>query len=451
MARGKARVFEPVSTPLQDLISVDYTVVGTKAWFDQAFEPDSLLPEECYLVENPEIDLVPIREALWKERILGADTETTGPIVKGDKGYSMNPVNEDTRVVLLQLGTEDKVWLIEPSLIPHFKDILESDRILHLLHHALYDFKFLLVKYGIHLVRIYCSMLSEQAITAGKMGMKVGLADCFRRYPDYGLISKAVRSQFVQLNNGRMNREMVYYAARDIPILFPVFREQVKDLKRLKLEDTAKLEFDVIACTAEMEVKGVYLDIPKLSFLIKYWLQRQVEMEKEILQLYDAEVKKNGNSSNFIIPELMDVFDLGSNAQKIAALRSLGFELDDVKRSTLLTLNDPIARMLGEYSNVTKWTSTYGENMMQKINAFSGRWHPRFAQMGSGVNEGDSGRDNKETTATGRYVSDAQQFPRKADRYWKEEDPEIKAEVCSHFAQEISRAESDFYLEKAVA
>jgi hypothetical protein len=77
--------------------------------------------------------------------------------------------------------------------------------------------------------------------------------------------------------------------------------------------------------------------------------------------------------------------------------------------------------------------------MLQKINPFTGMWHPRFAQMGSGEMEAASGRDNTTTTATGRYVSDAQQFPRKAERYAREKDFALVARVRNHFAAQIAQ------------
>jgi DNA polymerase-1 len=350
----------------------------------------------------------------------------------------MNPVNPDTRIVIGQLGTEEKVLVIDPELLPEFKEVLEGTGSLKLFQNALYDFKWLLQKLQIHMNRIYDTMLAEQVLTAGKLGVRVGLADLARKYDPYYIISKAVRSMFVELNGGRMTREMVYYAARDIVLMFPILRKQLADLKEYKLQDTAQLEFNCIPCTAEMELGGVFLKEDKLEQLISYWLDKQSDMEQEILVLYSKEMKSLGIGADSLIPELSQVFDLNSSAQKLEALRLLGFKLDDTKRETLMTIDHPIAKLLGEYSNVTKWTSTYGENMREKINATTGMWHPRFAQMGSGEMEAASGRDNTTTTATGRYVSDAQQFPRKMERYGNVKDGALRARVSEHFADQIA-------------
>ena len=431
--------FEPVSSPLEDQIPVNYKLVGTAKWFASEFEPGSYDPEQAIVISDSG-DLADSKRWLALQRALGVDTETTGKFVKKDKGYSMNPVNEDTRLVLLQIGTEELVLLIDPALANEFKEILEGTANLKILQNALYDFKWLLTKKRIHLDRMYDTMLAEQVLTAGKLGVRVGLADIVRKYDPFYLISKAVRSKFIELRDGRMDREMLYYAARDITLMFPVMRAQTKELKDKSLLATAASEFKCIPCTAEMELGGVYLKTDKMELLIRYWLEKQVDMEEEILAVYSKEIQAKGLGQNFLIPGLSEVFDINSGAKKLEALRMLGFELDDVKRETLMAINHPIAKLLGEYSNVTKWTSTYGENMRGKINEFTGMWHPRFAQMGSGEMEAASGRENTTTTATGRYVSDAQQFPRKADRFALEKDKTQIARVQDFALSQIAKA-----------
>lgn len=444
MARKGQRVFEPISTPLEDDIPLPITLVGTKGWFDSAFEEGAVDPGQCLIISSPG-DLAIVKEWLDKRPIVGCDTETTGPQDQ-DREYAMNPINADSRVVLLQLGTEEHIWVIEPALIPEFKTTLENPTQLHLAHNWLYDFKWLLVKYKIHVMNMYCSMLAEQVRRAGLLGYKVNLAECARRYKPYWIISKAVRSLFIKLGNGKMTREMIQYAARDVPLLFPVNREQTAELKARNLTYISQLEMDIIPCTAEMEAGGVYLNKFKLGLLIRYWLDRQEDMESRIIDAYN-ERRKSMGKLNFIIPELKEIFDLESNKEKKEALANIGIQLDDVKRSTLLTVDDPLARMLGEYSGITKMTSTYGNNMLKKINEDTEMWYPRFAQMGSGASD-EGGRDTKETTATGRYVSDAQQFPRKAERYAVEKDPKVYDEVVAQFSDAIEAAKQKFILEK---
>jgi DNA polymerase I-like protein with 3'-5' exonuclease and polymerase domains len=243
---------------------------------------------------------------------------------------------------------------------------------------------------------------------------------------------------FINLGDGKITRQMVKYASRDVPLLFPVMRGQLKEFTQHELNFVAQLEFDNIPVAVEMEAGGFYLDQSKLKLLIVYWEQRQAAMEKQILELYSKRMK--GDRKVSILPEewWREVFRLKSNKDKLEAVnRILEVPIHDVKRATMLAANDDVTKLLAEYSNVLKNTSTYGDNMLKKINEKTGLCYPRFAQMGSGGASGD-GRDNKETTATGRWVGDAQQYPRKSDgRYSGPLSPKEDAAVRSYFAGTI--------------
>jgi DNA polymerase I-like protein with 3'-5' exonuclease and polymerase domains len=419
------------STPLQDSVPVTYKVVGTPAWLKGAWEEGALASDRIVVAQGSD-PVAELRDFLWELRMFGFDTETSGPYKAGYKRYSMTPWNEGTKMALAQMGTENLVYLVEPDLLSEIKDIMESDEILKAGHNLGYDFKWTLVKYKIHLVRMYCSMLAEQLLTAGLPAMKVGLADSVRRREPFWLINKAVRDHFIHLGhdhgcpecvsglNKKMTAEMAYYAGKDIVLLFPLFREQIKLLKHWKMEGVASDEFEAIPAVCEMEIKGVNLAVPMIKQIIAYWLRRDREVGADILKIYDTEIKKKGLASELLFPEMDVVFNLKSNAAKLKALREMDINLEDIKRDSLklVAKNEKIpeaqrkiAKLMAEYSNIVKRTSTYGQNMLDRINEFTKLWHPEFHQMGSGEME-NRRSDSGDTTATGRMSSDAQQFPR---------------------------------------
>ena len=467
------RMTGPVVTPLEHDIPVAWTVVGTEDWLQTAWMPGALDGIAQVVVDDPVIDLTPILECLQRMRVLGLDTETAGPYRPNDRGYSMNPLNPDTRVVLLQVGNQEQVFLVEPALIPYFKGVLESGQALHVGHNLIYDFKWLLVKYGIHVQRMYCSMLAEQILTAGLMGMRVNLADSVRRRKPYWIINKALRDLFIHLDhvkgcpdchpgrNRRLTREMGYYAARDITLLFPLMREQLMELKHWQLDRVAQVEFDIIPATAEMETEGVDLYLPVMRLLIEGWSQKERELSEEFFKLYFAALKQAGKEKETLLGNLNFGFNLKSNAAKLQALRELDIDLDNVQRSTLtnaargvvekksgkkkvemkLDVTADERRMLeifAEFSEAAKYTTTYGRNMVEKISPVTGRWHPRFKQLGSGEEEGrKSGGEDKATIATGRFSSDAQQFPKPKDVFVRVVNPKELQQVLAYFASTI--------------
>jgi DNA polymerase-1 len=410
----KSRTIEIKSRLLQEHIPIDYYVVGYEEWLLNAFEEDAISSDQLVVIRHgrEKEDLKETKSFLFHLEIAGVDTETTGE----DKRSGLDPWREGSKLLLLQLGCEEKVFVIQPDLVPFFVDILEAKDILHLGQNLVYDFKYLYVKYGVHMNNLYDTMLAEQLLTSGLNGIRLGLADLARKYRPYRLISKEVRDEFIRFKErGKLiSKDMLYYAARDIVLLFTVMTEQRNLLTKWKLDTVAQDEFDLIPVTASMELHGVNIDKDTLRLALSYWEGRQIELEEEILSIYNEEIKKTSTSSLSILPDLRKVFDLNSPTQKLDVLLTMGFDIEDVRRETLETLDSPITKALAEYSNVMKVISTYGENLLRRINPETGHLHPEFHQLGSGDSIGGA---KKGTIATGRYSSDFQQMPRPIELY----------------------------------
>jgi hypothetical protein len=147
-----------------------------------------------------------------------------------------------------------------------------------------------------------------------------------------------------------------------------------------------------------------------------------VKKTDRILELFELEKKDHKDDKNNLIPELSGIINLNSNVDKLRALKEIDIDLDNIQRSSLKDLagdknftaqQRELARELAEYTRITKMTSTYGKNMVNKINTTTNRWHPRFHQLGSGEGASRSGSvEDSSTVATGRFSSDAQQLPK---------------------------------------
>jgi len=401
----KGQTIEIVCTPLEEHIPVKYAVVGRGEWIDRYFEPLALKQIRQVRVVDP-CDLHRVKEKLEKMSHRFTDTETTGE----DKRSGLDPWRPGSKLLLFQIGNEDIVFVIEPDLIPHFKDQLEDRNVIHVFQNGIYDWKYIFAKYGVHINRFYDTMLAEQLLTSGRLGVAVNLAAISRRRPPYRIITKAVRQEFIHFK-GVFTKEMIYYAVRDVVLLPAIMESQLADLKRLDMEIVSNDEFNLIPVTGSMELGGVPFSEKMLRLALLYWQQRQDDLEKEILKSYDDRMNQSGAETGFFEElNLKHEFDVGSQTQKLTALRNLGLELDDVKRDTLESLNDPIADLLGKYSEAIKINSTYGENMIHRINPETKRLQVEFNQLGHGDIEAKAGKAT--TIATGRYSSDFQQLPR---------------------------------------
>jgi DNA polymerase I-like protein with 3'-5' exonuclease and polymerase domains len=436
MAKGmsrRARSVGPVSCQLDEHFPINFKVVGRREWIEGRFEKGALLDDQKIFISEPG-DLADIKTWYDHQPIHGEDSETSGK----DPDDGLDPRSATSEIVMWQMGTEELVHILDPHLLPEFKHHLESTEFLHLLQNAIYDFKYALMKTRIHMNRMADTMLNEQLLTSGLSGMKVGLEDISRRYKPNRLISKEIRKQFIHLGERRFTRKMAYYAARDIALLFPVFRGQVEELKRYKMIQVAQDEYDVIPCTAMMELGGVLIDSRVLRMALSYWEQHQIHLEQEIMKLYDKSLDNSGKRRLFLIDGMQEVFKVKSAKDKLKALREMGFELSDTKRETIEeNVDHPIAGLLAEYSAVMKITSTYGENLLSRIDPRTGLFYPDFRQLGSGEEEGRGGKDVKDTIATGRYSSNFQQMPRKKERYAPVISLEEIARIRYHFADKL--------------
>lgn len=435
MARGvrkTGRSVGPVSKQLEEFFPINFDIVGRPEWIRASFTSDAATEDQKIYISDP-TDLKPIHDWLKSLTYHILDTETWGP----GKYGGLEPRNPGSKITMLQMGDKDRVVILDPELIPEFKEELESEDFLHILQNAIFDFKFLLEKKNVHLNRIYCTMLTEQLLTSGRMGVRVGMPDIVRRYYPHRLITKELRKQFIEWN-GVFTKKMTWYGARDIAALDPVVPQQCKEIARFKMQDCVQDEFDVIPCTAMIELGGVPMDVRTLRLAVQWWQMREVELVNEIMTMYDRRVASSGEKSLFLFEDFKEVFKIKSPGAKLEALKKVGIELDDTKRDTLETVNDPLTKLLVEYSEVAKITSTYGDNLIARIDPQAGRLYPEFNQLGSGDVDTRRGREKKSTIATGRYSSDFQQLPRSEEKIFvRVVDQDEEALVRSQFSEKI--------------
>jgi DNA polymerase-1 len=397
---------------------VNYLVVGYRDWLDTAFEPGAI-PEGRRAEIEDEAGLKHWTDWLLEQWALAWDSESTGP----KEFDGLDPLSKTSRLVLFQIGTEDLVLVMQPELLksPLMKQVMENENIVHIAQHTKHDFKFLLKKYGIHPINLYCTMLAEQLLTAGQDGVSVSLQAMARKYPPYRIILKEERENFALMNDRPLTREMLYYAARDVVLPFPIYRAQIKQLiQDLHMEAVAQDEFDCIPVTAEMELGGFLLNEKLIRMSLPYYEARRDELRQEIFEIYTEELKKLGRVPVRVIECDLEQFDLNSPQKIVQALNRIELFPESAEAEALEELQVPVADLIVKYGEIKKVLTTYGEKLFEKIHPDTGLWHPQFHQMGSG--ESSEGK-KKETIATGRYSSNAQQWKRGDHNYAPVVDP----------------------------
>jgi len=424
---------------LEDPVPVRFEIIGTEQWLRASIPPEDLRKYALRCIRSA-ADLDPIYCYLGSQLLLMWDTETTGDPTRKKDG--LHPHSKTSRMVLFQVGTRDIVYLVQPELLrmyPHFKMLMENQNIIHVAQNELFDFKFMLAKYGIHIVNMFCTMLAEQVLTAGQKGIKANLRSIVRRYRPCLTISKEVREEFTTFN-GILTEKILYYAARDVALMFAVYDQQSTRLVEADLTQVAELEFNCIPVTAEMELSGLIIVPETLQLTLEYNTGEANRVQAEINRIYNAAMQTRGvvRQGLFSDEEYRPVtLDLGSVKDKLAALHALGLDVTSTDSEVLEQLDHPIGPLIAEWMGYSKIITTYGERLINMIHPDTNRFHPRFLQMGEGesseLDKTQSGSSEKGTTATGRYSSDAQQFPKEKKVYAKVTDPALIHQLHGRF------------------
>jgi len=332
-------------------------------------------------------------EELEKCRAIGVDVEATG----------LDAFNDI--LLTVQIGSPEKSYIIDVRDIdlkscPRYKELLENPKVIKILQNGKFDYKYLKYQTGADITNIYDTMLAEGVLTAGLGSGYFSLEDMAMRYCDVQL-NKSVRKQFENVANiktKRFNKEQLVYAALDTLVLFPILDEQLLKLKKENLVNIAKLEFAATKVVAEMEYRGIRIDVEKWRGIIEdLKKKRDVHAtnfydtirdfyQSNRIDLFGAKVPPININSQV---QIMDLFN-----------NRLHLGIPSTGDAILAMVQHPVAAMLRDYRKYEKLISAFGESLLEKVNKKTGRLHPEFNQMGA---------------ATGRFSCEnpnLQQIPR---------------------------------------
>jgi len=328
--------------------------------------------------KNPNYELIETQEGvekaineLKKREILAVDTEAT----------DLDPYA--ATLLLIQVGTPEKAYIFNHQKVDTspLKTLLEDPKRLKILQNAKFDYEMLKVNADIALENIFDTMLAERILTIG-----------IRR--ENSLEAITLKHLGLQLDKSTWETfgkeistftpKQLEYSALDVLVLFPIFKLQFKNLQKEKLIRTAQLEFRCLPVVAEMELKGVYIDVKKWRKNLKELKEKRdlaaARIQEELRPLYQ-------NTQVDLFGHQVDVVNLNSPIQILEAFRKVGIDLPSTGEAILTRTDHPIAKMLLGYRSHEKLLSAFGENLLSKINPKTGRVHPDYMQIGA-----DTGR-----------------------------------------------------------
>jgi DNA polymerase-1 len=301
-----------------------------------------------------------------KFNTMGVDTETNG----------LDPYNNS--VILLQLALPNgKVFVYDLRYIPGelFRVLLEDDGFLHILQNAVFDYKMMKANYGITINRMYDTMIAERCINLGLLNMPANLGHLVYKYLNYR-IDKDVAAEFCDGTMTELTNRQIQYAAHDAACLFGIVKAQSQVISGNKLNNVCKLEFEFSPCMADMELAGVLLDQDKWRVIIKETEEELNALVKDVLPAIAPGVNQIGLFGEPAI-------NLCSNVKLLACLNNLGLGLENTSVGSLQLCQHKheAVPMLLKYRQLEKLLSSFGETILAKIHAQTGRLHPTYNQM----------------------------------------------------------------------
>lgn len=199
------------------------------------------------------------------------------------------------------------------------------------------------------------------------------------------------------------------YAAADSAILFPLRESLSAELATIPASEELihKMEMPLVPVIADMEMKGVLLDLPYLKDLSRELTERLNDIEQEIYTTCGVG-EFNIRSLNQLSEVLFDKLQLSSEGLKKTKTGNWSLTADVLDS---MVDEHPVIPMILDHRQLTKLLSTYVDALPALVNSYTGRVHTSFNQTGAATGRFSSSDPNLQNipirTEEGRRVRKA--------------------------------------------
>lgn len=338
-----------------------------------SISPEAALNPEIVVVTSAE-DLRSALAEVAAAGICGLDTETAGP----GKTGGLDPHVGEIRLVQVAVPSASgvKVFVADMYQVKDFSpfwDLWSDDGVLKVLHNAKFDLKFFRKHLGrrLPLGRLFDTMLASQLIACGLDVGSHSLAACCQRFLGVHLDKEERLSDWSRELSGAQ----IDYAAKDPAVLLPLAAAEMKELAKEGLNRVAKIEFDCVFPTSELEFAGIGFDKERCLKLLEEEEEREKEARAKLMRELAPALEQGLFGAQEINPN--------SPAQLLPALRKLGLDvastLDDELR--LKYPGHPAVKALLEYRKCEKRLTAFLRPYLEAVHPVTGRVHPEFVQI----------------------------------------------------------------------
>ena len=339
----------------------------------------SLKKKQKYFVIQSLKDLINLEKKIQKNKLVSIDTETSSLNANLAElvGISLS-VNEKEAFYLPlkhSLDTNNNFKNLDlQKVFPILKKILEDDSIIKIGHNIKYD-KIIFSRIGINLNPVDDTMLLSYVLDTGKF--RHNLDDLAKIYFNYETIKYkdvvGVGKKEKKFNEVNI-KDAYIYAAEDADItlrLYKILKKRIISEKLLSVYEY--IEKPLINVLAEIEKKGIKVDIKKLKDLSFAFQKKLSKIEKEIFKLSSIEF-------NIASPKQLGeiLFNkLGLEGKKKGKSGAYSTSVDVLEN--LSYQGHKIAEFLLEWRQISKLLNTYTYSLINEVNKKTLRIHTSYS------------------------------------------------------------------------
>ena len=339
----------------------------------------SLKKKQKYFVIQSLKDLINLEKKIQKNKLVSIDTETSAlnANVAELVGISLS-VNEKEAFYLPlkhSLDTNNNFKNLDlQKVFPILKKILEDDSIIKIGHNIKYD-KIIFSRIGINLNPVDDTMLLSYVLDTGKF--RHNLDDLAKIYFNYETIKYkdvvGVGKKEKKFNEVNI-KDAYIYAAEDADItlrLYKILKKRIISEKLLSVYEY--IEKPLINVLAEIEKKGIKVDVKRLKNLSLVFQKKLSKIEKEIFKLSSIEF-------NIASPKQLGeiLFNkLGLEGKKKGKSGAYSTSVDILEN--LSYQGHKIAEFLLEWRQISKLLNTYTYSLINEVNKKTLRIHTSYS------------------------------------------------------------------------
>ena len=339
----------------------------------------SLKKKRQYFVIQSLKDLINLERKIQKNKLVSIDTETNSLNANLAElvGISLS-VNEKEAFYLPlkhSLDTNNNFKNLDlQKVFPILKKILEDDSIIKIGHNIKYD-KIIFSRIGINLNPVDDTMLLSYVLDTGKF--RHNLDDLAKIYFNYETIKYkdvvGVGKKEKKFNEVNI-KDAYIYAAEDADItlrLYKILKKRIISEKLLSVYEY--IEKPLINVLAEIEKKGIKVDVKRLKNLSLVFQKKLSKIEKEIFKLSSIEF-------NIASPKQLGeiLFNkLGLEGKKKGKSGAYSTSVDVLEN--LSYQGHKIAEFLLEWRQISKLLNTYTYSLINEVNKKTLRIHTSYS------------------------------------------------------------------------